>query len=116
VHLDNLLSPLYAPKARFPPGVFYVHLFVPAEHLINMQFGRISGLALVVLGIILCGLQAVLIVAPKKDSQAAEVTAKSQHRATPLPGIVGVGSLITGIALFATARRKDEPPAKYAVK
>jgi hypothetical protein len=81
-----------------------------------MQFGRISGLALIVLGIILCALQAVLIVAYKGRSQATEVTANAQRRATPLPGIVGAGSLITGIALLATARRRDEPPPKYAVK
>lgn len=82
----------------------------------NMQFGRISGLALVVLGIILCGLQVVLIVTPKKDSQATEVTANAQRRTNPLPGIVGAGSLITGIALLATAGRRDEPAPKYAVK
>ena len=81
-----------------------------------MQFGRISGLALVVLAIILCTLQAVLIVAPIGRSQATEVTANAQRRTTPLPGIVGAGSLITGIALLATARRRDEPAPKYAVK
>ena len=94
----------------------YVHPFISAKHLIDMQFGRICGLALVVLGIILCGLQAVLIIEPKKESQATEVTANAQSRTIPLPGIVGAGSLITGIVLLATARRRDEPASKYAVK
>jgi len=33
-----------------------------------------------------------------------------------LPGIIGVGSLVVGIVLLATARRKDEPEPKHAVK
>ena len=96
--------------------VVYVHPFVSGKHPIDMQFGRTFGIALVVLGIILCGLQAMLIVAPKKDSQATEVTANAPRRTNPLPGIVGAGSLITGIALLATARRRDEPAPKYSVK
>lgn len=81
-----------------------------------MQFGRICGLALAVLGIILCGLQAVLVVAPKMGQQATEVRSDAQHRTNPLPGIVGAGSLIAGIAMLATARRGDEPEPKNAVK
>jgi hypothetical protein len=81
-----------------------------------MQFGRICGLALVVLGIILCGLQAVLVVAPKMNRQANKVTSNAEHRSNPLPGIVGAGSLVAGIAMLATARRRDEPEPKHAVK
>jgi hypothetical protein len=33
-----------------------------------------------------------------------------------LPGIVGAGSLVAGIALFVTARRRDEPDPKNQVK
>jgi hypothetical protein len=33
-----------------------------------------------------------------------------------LPGMVGAGSLGLGIALFVTARRKDEPQPKYRAK
>jgi len=81
-----------------------------------MQFGKISGLALILLGIVLCGLQAVLVVSPKKDRQASEATTNTEHRTTPLPGVVGAGSLLAGIAILATARRRDEPERKYAVK
>jgi hypothetical protein len=83
-----------------------------------MQFGRISGIALILLGIVLCGLQAVLVVTPKKDRQASEATTttNTEHRTTLLPGVVGAGSLLAGIAILATARRRDEPERKYAVK
>jgi hypothetical protein len=81
-----------------------------------MQFGKISGLALIVLGILLCGLQAVLFVTPKKDRQAPETPAIEEHRPSSLPGLVGAGSLIAGIAILATARRRDEPERKYSVK
>ena len=80
-----------------------------------MQFGRISGLALVVLGIVLCGLQAVLLVTPKRDRQAPEATT-AEHRPSSLPGLVGAASVIAGIAILATSRRRDEPDRKYAVK
>jgi len=82
-----------------------------------MQFGRISGIALIVLGIVLCSLQAVLLVTPKKDRQAPETTTTAaEHRPSSLPGLVGAGSLIAGIAILATGRRRDEPDQKYAVK
>jgi len=81
-----------------------------------MQFGRISGIALIVLGIVLCGLQAVLLVTPKKDRQAPEATTAAEHRPSSLSGLVGAGSLIAGIAILATGRRRDEPDQKYAVK
>ena len=81
-----------------------------------MQFGRISGIALILLGIVLCGLQAVLVVSLKKVRQASETTTNTEHRTTLLPGAVGAGSLLAGIAILATARRRDEPERKYAVK
>jgi hypothetical protein len=60
----------------------------------------------------------VLFVTPKKDRQAPETatTTNTEHRTTPLPGVVGAGALIAGIAILATARRRDEPERKYAVK
>jgi len=82
-----------------------------------MQFGRISGIALVVLGIVLCGLQAVLLVTPKKDREAPEATTTTaEHRPSSLPGLVGAASVIAGIAILATGRRRDETDRKYAVK
>jgi hypothetical protein len=80
-----------------------------------MQFGRTYGVGIIVLGIALCVLQFVRYAAqPKSDS--AEAVAKEQTVISALPGIVGAGSLVAGIALFVTARRKDEPTPKYKVK
>jgi len=51
---------------------------------------------------------------PKKSYRANrnaneyEVSRKEFH----CPGIVGAGSLVAGIALFVTARRKDEPESE----
>ena len=36
-------------------------------------------------------------------------------KVNPLPGYIGAGSLIVGIALFMAAKRKDEPDRKYRV-
>ena len=82
-----------------------------------MQFGRLYGIGLIVLGIILCLLQFVRYAAePKKEVIPAQAVPKGQYVTSSLPGIVGAGSLVAGIALFVTARRKDEPSTKYAVK
>jgi hypothetical protein len=69
-----------------------------------MQFGRIYGIGLIILGFVLCGLQFVQYMTP------------TQHVTSSLPGIIGAGSLVVGIAVFITARRKDEPDPKYKVK
>jgi len=83
---------------------------------LKMQFGRICGIGLMVLGIVLCFLQFVRYAAqPKKEENSAQAVLKEQH-VTSLPGIVGVGSLGVGIAFFVTARRKDEPNPKYRLK
>jgi hypothetical protein len=39
-----------------------------------------------------------------------------EHKTSSLPGVIGAASLIVGIVVFATARRKDEPDPKHAVK
>jgi hypothetical protein len=85
-----------------------------------MQFGRLYGTSLIILGIILCFLQFTRYMAPNKDAgptQSESRTAtNTEHRTSPLPAIVGVGSLLAGIALFVTARRKDEPAPQHQVK
>jgi hypothetical protein len=82
-----------------------------------MQFGRIYGISLIVLGVILCLFQFVKYAAqPKKDVNPVQTEKKSAHIVSSFPGIVGAGSLVVGIALFITARRKDEPNPKYQVK
>ena len=42
--------------------------------------------------------------------------ARTEHTRNSLPGILGAASFVDGIALFVTARRKDEPDPKYKVK
>jgi hypothetical protein len=89
--------------------------------VVEMQFGRLYGAGLIILGIILCGLQFAHYMAPPAkeatpDQTEARPTTKSEHVTSFLPGIVGVGSFVAGIALFATARRRDEPDPKHAVK
>jgi hypothetical protein len=82
-----------------------------------MQFGRIYGIGLIVLGITLCLLQFVRYGAqPKTDVNPAHTEKRSERIVSSFPGIVGAGSLVAGIALFVTARRKDEPNPKYSVK
>ena len=41
---------------------------------------------------------------------------RPKHKTTSLPGIIGAGSLVIGIVVLTTARRKDEPEPKHAVK
>jgi hypothetical protein len=82
-----------------------------------MQFGKIQGIALVVLGIILLGIQTALVVPKTPSGVSTEAAPKTVESKTSLvPGIVGAISLIGGIAVFVTARRTDEPPPKDAVK
>jgi hypothetical protein len=82
-----------------------------------MQFGRIYGVSLIVLGILLCVLQFVRYAAqPKNEVNPSQAVRKEEHLSSSLPGIIGAGSLAAGIALFVTARRKDEPNPKYKVK
>jgi hypothetical protein len=82
-----------------------------------MQFGRTYGISLIILGIILCLLQFVRYAAgPKKEVNSAHAVTNGPHMTSSLPGIVGAGSLGLGIALFVTARRRDEPQPKYRAK
>jgi hypothetical protein len=82
-----------------------------------MQFGRTYGIGLIVLGIVLCVIQFVQYAAqPRKEVNPAQAVTKAEHVTSSLPGIIGAGSLAAGIALFVTARRKDQPDPKYRVK
>ena len=83
-----------------------------------MQFGKIHGLALAILGVVLLGLQALFYMAPNKviSGTTEAPTPKVEHRTSPAAGILGVISLIAGVGIFVTRRKADEPEAKYAVK
>ena len=83
-----------------------------------MQFGRIHGLALATLGIILLGLQVMFFMTPNNVTRGAaqSSTLKVEHRTNPVAGILGVVFLIAGAGIFVTRRNADEPEKKYAVK
>jgi len=87
-----------------------------------MQFGRLHGIALAVLGLLLISVQIVFAFAGSTDINPAAhpassaVTAQQSHHLSPLAGIIGAASLVTGLAIFATARRRDEPEPQHAVK
>jgi hypothetical protein len=80
-----------------------------------MQFGRIHGIALIILGVILIGVQLDFVlgsresVPPRGRPSGVTVQPHDLHRLGPLAGIIGTASMIAGIGVFATARRRDEP-------
>ena len=82
-----------------------------------LQFGRIHGIALAILGIVLLSIQTVYYMMPTTvTSGPIAVSQTPHHTANPLIGIVGLISLLVGVAVVATANRRDEPDRKNAVK
>jgi nitrate reductase gamma subunit len=83
-----------------------------------MQFGKLHGLALAILGAILLGFQAMLSITPNNLTSGAteSSTVKVEHRTIPVAGILGVVCFIAGVGIFVTRRKADEPEKKYAVK
>jgi hypothetical protein len=84
-----------------------------------MQFGRLHGIALIVLGLILIGLQLQFALS-SNSGVSTEPTAVSapthMPHFGPWAGILGGTSLIVGIIVFKTGRRRDEPEANHAVR
>jgi len=82
-----------------------------------MQFGRIHGIALAILGIVLLGIQTMYYMMPAHViSGPTRVSQTAHHTVNPLFGIFGLLSLLVGVAIIATANRRDEPDRKNAVK
>jgi hypothetical protein len=68
-----------------------------------MQFGRIHGMALAILGIVLLGTQTVYYVMQTNViSGPTAVSQKARHAVNPLFGIAGLISLLVGVAIVAT--------------
>jgi hypothetical protein len=82
-----------------------------------MQFGRIHGIALAILGIVLLGIQTVYYMMPTNVISGPTAVSRTAHHAVnPIFGIIGLISLVVGAAIIATASRRDEPDRKNAVK
>jgi hypothetical protein len=83
-----------------------------------MQFGRFHGIALITLGVMLLGLQTMLYMTTKQvvTGPPEFLTTKLEHETYPVPGILGIASLMASVAIRATLRRAEESVAKNAVK
>jgi uncharacterized membrane protein len=83
-----------------------------------MQFGKIHGIALFVLGLVLVLVQAVLSLSPRKETNtpARDTAPTVEGKMELVPGIFGGIFLLGGIWIVFTSRRNDEPPAERAVK
>jgi hypothetical protein len=82
-----------------------------------MQFGRFHGISLILLALTLLGLQTMLYMTTKQvvTGPPRFSTTKLEHETYPVPGILGIASLMAGVVILATRRRADEPEAKTAV-
>jgi hypothetical protein len=82
-----------------------------------VQFGRIQGIAVMVLGVLLLGAQAMISLGPRQPDAPSEMATRPvEHKITVIPGIIGFVSLLVGMGLIYTARRRDEPETGHAVK
>lgn len=85
---------------------------------VRMQFGKVHGIALFVLGLVLVLVQAAISLSPRREtvSSARDTTPTVEGKMTFAPGILGGVFLLGGIWIVFTSRRSDEPPAERAVK
>ena len=82
-----------------------------------MQFGKIHGIALAILGIVLLGIQTVYYMMPTNVVSGPTGVSRTVHHAiNPLFGLLGLISLLVGVVIVVTASRRDEPDRKNAVK
>lgn len=88
-----------------------------------MQFGRLSGAGIAVLGALLLLLQFSFFLNSSQslNRPTEEHRDFGEHdlrtgRMHQLPGILGTVLLISGLAVFFLARTEDEPPQEKAVK
>jgi hypothetical protein len=82
------------------------------------ELGKIHGFALIALGVMLFGLQAMLYMTPKQvvTGPPESPTTKVGHETYPAPGIIGLMCLTAGVAILVTRRRADELETKNAVQ
>ena len=90
-----------------------------------MQFGRIVGAGLALLGILLLFLEFGFFLnrgrLPARRENGREFDRREQferqsHRVPMLPGVLGGAFVIGGAVVFLMARMEDEPNRKSAIK
>jgi hypothetical protein len=81
------------------------------------ELGKIHGLALIALGVMLFGLQAMLYMTPKQvvTGPLESSSTKVGHETYPAPGIIGLVCLTAGVVILVTRRRGDEIEARNTV-
>jgi uncharacterized membrane protein len=83
-----------------------------------MQFGKVTGLGLFVLGFILLLVQFVIVTGARRDEgkDVRDTTPTVENNLSYAPGVIGGLFLLGGIWVIYTSRRADEPPVERAVK
>ena len=81
-----------------------------------MQFGRMMGVGLLVVGMLLLVFQGIIFLSSPSVNPSPSTPPAQQSKTSSLPGIVGLAALAVGAVLFLTGRRQDEPEPKHAVK
>ena len=83
-----------------------------------MQFGKITGIGLFVLGFILALVQFVIVTGARRDEgkDVRDTTPTVESKLSYAPGVIGGLFLLGGVWVIYTSRRADEPPAERAVK
>jgi hypothetical protein len=81
------------------------------------ELGKIHGFALIALGVMLFGLQAMLYMTPKQGvtGPLESSSTKVGHETYPAPGILGLVCLTAGVTILVRRRRADELEARNAV-
>jgi hypothetical protein len=85
---------------------------------VRMQFGKVTGIGLFVLGMILALVQFVIMTGARRDEgkDVRDTTPTVESRLSYAPGVIGGLFLLGGIWVIYTSRRPDEPPAERVVK
>ena len=83
-----------------------------------MQFGKVHGIALFVLGLVMLLVQFVIVTGARKDEgrDVRDTTPTVESKLSYAPGVIGGLFLLGGIWVIFTSRRADEPPTERAVK
>ena len=88
-----------------------------SSSVVPIQFGRIHGIALAILGIVLLGIQTMYYMMPTNVIIGpTRVWQRAIMRSTHYLEYSACYRCFVGVAIIATANRRDEPDRKNAVK